>query len=64
MDNSDDEVERLKTEIYGRISELDKKTDGLNFQPGITTVEDVEGICFSVDFIYGENASYGGLMVC
>lgn len=53
-----DEVERLKTEIYGKVSELDKKTDALNYQLGITTVEDVEGICFSVDFIRGENASY------
>lgn len=52
------EVESLKAEIYGKISELDKKTDALNYQPGITTVEDMEGIWFSVDFISGENASY------
>lgn len=53
-----EEVENLKNEIYGKIPELDEKTDALNCMQGITTVEGIEGISFSVDFIYGENASY------
>ncbi len=53
-----EEVENLKNEIYSKISELDKETDALNCMQGITTVEGIEGICFSVDFIYGEDASY------
>lgn len=53
-----EEVENLKNEIYGKIPELDEKTDALNCMQGITTVEDIEGISFSVDFIYGEDASY------
>lgn len=53
-----EEVENLKNEIYGKIPELDEKTDALNCMKGITTVEDIEGISFSVDFIYGEDASY------
>ncbi|MCM1124354.1 MAG: zf-HC2 domain-containing protein [Eubacterium sp.] len=53
-----EEVERLKTEIYGRIAELNSRTDALSCQRGITTVEGMEGICFSVDFIRGENSSY------
>lgn len=53
-----EEVENLKNEIYGKIPELDEKTDALNCMKGITTVEGIEGISFSVDFIYGENASY------
>ncbi len=53
-----EEVENLKNEIYSKISELDKETDALNCMQGITTVEGIEGICFSVDFIYGEGASY------
>ncbi|MCM1183909.1 MAG: zf-HC2 domain-containing protein [Roseburia sp.] len=53
-----EEVENLKNEIYGKIPELDEKTDALNCMQGITTVEGIEGISFSVDFIYGENAAY------
>lgn len=53
-----EEVESLKAEIYGKIPELDKETDVLNYQPGIVTVEGMEGICFSVESVCGENASY------
>ena len=53
-----EEVENLKNEIYSKIPELDEKADVLNCMQGITTVEGVEGIRFSVDFIYGEDASY------
>ena len=51
-------VENFKNEIYGKIPELDEKTDALSCMQGITTVDGIEGISFSVDFIYGENASY------
>ncbi|MDE7176274.1 MAG: zf-HC2 domain-containing protein [Lachnospiraceae bacterium] len=53
-----EEVENLKNKIYGKIPELDEKTDALNCMQGITTVEGIEGISFSVDFIYGKDASY------
>ncbi len=53
-----EEVENLKNEIYSKIPELDEKTDALNCMQGITTVEGIEGIQFSVDFIHGEDASY------
>lgn len=53
-----EEVDSLKAEIYAKIPELDEETDALSCQPGIATVGGAEGICFSVDFIYGENASY------
>lgn len=53
-----EEVENLKNEIYSKIPELNKKTDALSCVQGITTVEGIEGICFYVEFIYGEDASY------
>ena len=53
-----EEIENLKKEIYSKIPELNEKTDALNCMKGVTTVEEMEGISFSVDFIYGEDASY------
>ncbi len=53
-----EEVENLKKEIYSKIPELSEKTDALNCMQGVKTVEDMEGIRFNVDFIYGEDASY------
>lgn len=53
-----EEVENFKNEIYSKIPELNEKTDALSCMQGITTVDGIEGISFSVDFIYGEDASY------
>ena len=53
-----EKVESLKKEIYGKVPELDEKTDALNCMQGITAVDGIEGISFNVDFIYGKSASY------
>lgn len=48
-----EKVESLKKEIYGKVPELDEKTDALNCMQGITAVDGIEGISFNVDLIYG-----------
>lgn len=53
-----DEVNALEEEIYRRVPALAAETDILSYSGGIDTVDEKEGISFSVDYLLGENASY------
>ena len=48
----------LEDEIYSRLPELDKVKDALSYISGIEYVNGIEGICYYVDTVVGENASY------
>lgn len=48
----------LEDEIYSRLPELDKDKDALSYISGIEYVNGIEGICYYVDTVVGENASY------
>ncbi len=53
-----EKVADLENEIYSRFFELDRNKDALNYIGGIESVNGTEGVCFSVNSVIGENASY------
>ena len=44
--------------MKSRFIELDRNKDALNYIGGIESVNGTEGVCFSVNSVIGENASY------
>lgn len=48
----------LENEIYNHLTELDRTKDALSYNGGIETVNGVEGICYSVQSVIGENATF------
>ena len=53
-----EKLAELEDEIYNRLPELDKDKDALSYISGIEYVNGIEGICYYVDTVVGENASY------
>lgn len=48
----------LEDEIYNRFPELDRDKDALSYSGGIESVDGMDGICYSVHSVIGENATY------
>lgn len=52
-----EKLDTLKNEIYRRIPQLDKECDILSYSAN-RTVDGVDGIFYSVDYLTGDNATY------
>lgn len=51
-----EEMDRMMEEIYRTIPELNEEKDILNFIGGTETVDGMEGICFMIEYVIGEDA--------
>ncbi|MDE6530034.1 MAG: zf-HC2 domain-containing protein [Lachnospiraceae bacterium] len=49
---------KLENEIYENFPELDRTKDALNYTGGIESVNGIDGICYCVDSVIGEDATY------
>ncbi len=53
-----EKVAEMEEEIYNHFSGLDRNKDALSYINGIRYVNGIEGICYSVHSVIGENATF------